>query len=60
MSKSVVTAAELELMTPAEQQALFEASIVTDLDDVPPAFLAQVRDRLEQHIDQTESAPKPK
>jgi len=48
------------LMTPAEQQALFDASIVTDLDDVPPAFLAQVRDRLEQHIDQAESAPKPK
>ena len=60
MSKSVVTAAELETMTPAEQQALFDASIITDLDDVPAEFLARVRHRLVQHIDHTESAPKPK
>jgi hypothetical protein len=55
-----VTAAELEQMTPAEQQAVFDASVVSDLSEVPPEFLSRVRSRLEQHIDQTESAPKRK
>jgi len=57
MSGNVVTAAELEKMSPAEQQALFDRSVVTDLDEVPAEFLARVRRRLEQHIDRTESAP---
>lgn len=56
MSGKVVTAAELEKMSPAEQQAHFDASVVTDLDQVPAEFLERVRSRLEQHIDQTESA----
>ena len=60
MSGNVVTAAELEKMSPAEQQAVFDASVVADLDDVPAEFLARVRRRLEQHIDETESAPKQK
>lgn len=60
MSGNVVTAAELEKMSPAEQQALFDASVVTDLDEAPVEFLARVRRRLEQHIDETESAPKQK
>jgi hypothetical protein len=47
-------------LSPAEQQALFDASVVTDLDQVPAEFLERVRLRLEQHIDETESAPKPK
>jgi len=58
VSGNVVTAAELEKMSPAEQQAHFDASVVTDLDQVPAEFLARVRLRLEQHIEQTESAPK--
>ena len=58
VSGNVVTAAELEKMSPAEQQALFDASVVTDLDQVPAEFLKRVRLRLEQHIEQTESAPK--
>jgi hypothetical protein len=60
MSGKVATAAELEKMSPAEQQALFDASVVTDLGQVPAEFLERVRLRLEQHIDQTESAPKQK
>jgi hypothetical protein len=60
VSGNVVTAAELEKMSPAEQQALFDASVVTDLDAAPAEFLARVRCRLEQHIDETESAPKQK
>jgi len=60
MSGNVVTAAELEKMTPAEQKALFDESVVTDLSQVPDEFLARVRQRLEQHIDRTESAPNQK
>lgn len=60
MPGKVVTAAELEKMSPAEQQELFDASVVTDLDQVPSEFLERVRLRLEQHIDQTESTPNQK
>ena len=60
MPGKVVTAGELEKMSPAEQQAIFDASVVTDLDQVPAEFLERVRLRLEQHIEQTESAPNQK
>jgi hypothetical protein len=60
VSRRIVTAAELEQMTPAEQQAVFDASVVTDVSQVPPEFLSRIRSRLEQHIDQTESTPKRK
>lgn len=39
------TAAEFEKLTPAEQDAEFQASIVTDLSEVPPEFLDRVRSR---------------
>lgn len=58
MPRKVWTAAELDEMTPAEVDALFQASIVTDLDQVPPEFLAKVRADLEEHIAATESARK--
>ena len=51
-----MTAAELEKMSPAEQQAVLDASVVTN--QVPAEFLARVRSRLEQHIDRTESSTK--
>ncbi len=35
MADKVWTAAELEAMSPAEQDDLFNSSIVTNLDDVP-------------------------
>jgi hypothetical protein len=34
----VITAVELDAMTPAERQAAFQASIIRDLDDVPPQY----------------------
>ena len=43
MARKVWTAAELEQLSRAEQQAIFDESIVTDLSEVPPAFLAHVR-----------------
>lgn len=55
MASRVWTAAELEQMTPAERQAIFDASIVTDLDQVPPEFLARVRARVERIIAESES-----
>jgi len=55
MASKLWTAAELERMTPAERQAVFNASIVTDLDQVPPEFLARVRGRVEKIIAETES-----
>lgn len=56
MPRKIWTAAELDEMTPAEVDALFEASIVRDLDDVPPEFLARVRARVQERIDAEESS----
>jgi len=56
MASKVWTAAELEQMSPSERHAIFEASIVTDLDEVPPEFLARVRARVEKIIAETEPA----
>lgn len=39
----IVTAAELELMTPDERHRLFNERVITDLSQVDPEFLAQVR-----------------
>ena len=61
MSGNVVTAAELEKMTPAEQKSAVRARASSPtLSQVPDEFLARVRQRLEQHIDRTESAPNQK
>jgi len=46
VSDKVWTADELQAMSPVEQDALFNESIVTDLDSVPSEFLARVRARL--------------
>ena len=40
-----------------EQQAIFDESIVTDLDEVPPAFLAQVRADAERLLGTDERRP---
>jgi hypothetical protein len=37
------TAAELERMTPEEQQRLFDEAVVKDLSQVDPEFLERVR-----------------
>lgn len=48
--RSVVTAAELEAMTPQERHDHFMSSVVTDLGQVPPAFLTAVREQLAPRI----------
>ncbi|MBL8776072.1 MAG: hypothetical protein JNK12_09080 [Acidimicrobiales bacterium] len=57
MARKIWTAAELDEMDPADVDALFQASLVKDLDDVPPEHLARVRERVQQRID-TESPPR--
>jgi hypothetical protein len=59
MPRKLWTAAELDEMTPAQVDALFRASIVKDLDDVPPAFLARVRADVEAHIAATDASQRP-
>lgn len=44
--RSVVAAAELDEMTPQERHDHFTDSVVTDLEQVPQAFLAAVREQL--------------
>lgn len=55
MPEGVVTAAELEAMSPAERRALFEASIITSLDDAPQKLVARARARIEKRIVESES-----
>lgn len=55
VSGNVVTAAQPEQMTPAERHALFEVSIITNLDGAPQHLIERARARLEQHT--TESEP---
>ena len=57
MPAKIWTAEELQRLTPAERDAIFDASIVTDLSKVPPAFLAKVRERIELRIATSESSP---
>jgi hypothetical protein len=54
----VRTAAELESMTPAERQALFEASIITDLAEAPVELVERARRRVEERI--ASDAPRPR
>ncbi len=55
MPENIVTAAELEGMSPAERRALFEASIITSLDDAPQKLVERARARVEQRIAEAES-----
>jgi hypothetical protein len=50
VERKVLTAAELERLSPAEQAAAFEASIIWDLDDAPPDLVARARARAEDRI----------
>jgi len=51
MAKRVWTAAELERLTPSEQNRLFESSIIRDLDQVPAEFLDRVRSRIAAQVE---------
>ena len=51
MAEKIWTAAQLERLSPAERHALFEASIITDLDTVAgDPLLERTRAKLEAMI----------
>jgi hypothetical protein len=54
-TRKIWTAAELEQMSPAEQDKVFEASIVRDLAEVPDEFLERLRSRANERITKLES-----
>lgn len=53
MTGKVWTAAELEDLTPAEQDELFAASLIRDPASMPPDFLEGIRQRARQRIADT-------
>jgi hypothetical protein len=55
----VWTAAELEEMTPTEQDEAFASAVVSDLDAVPANFLTRVRNRVQERIDAPRPTPGP-
>jgi hypothetical protein len=57
MARKVWTAAEMENLSRREQQAIFDESVVTDLDSVPSEFLDLVRADAERLIEVHESQP---
>ena len=59
MGQKIWTATELAGMTPSEQDAIFDASIVRDLDRVPAPILQRVRSRLEHRAARVESPNAP-
>ena len=54
VADKIWTAEELEAMTPAEQDALFESSLTTDLSNLPESFLERIRQRMRSRIGDTE------
>lgn len=55
MPRKLWTAAEMETLSRDQQQAIFDESIVTDLDQVPAEFLAQARADAERLIESRET-----
>ncbi len=55
MPRKVWTAVELEKLSRAQQQQIFDESLVTDLDEVPPEFLERIRADVRDHITEHEA-----
>lgn len=58
MADKVWTAETLESLTPEEQDAVFESSLVHDPAEVPPEFLERIRERARRRLADTQT-PKP-
>jgi hypothetical protein len=54
--RPVVTAADLDGMSPEERQAAFDARVVTDLDELPAEYVAKLQARTAALIAQREAA----
>jgi hypothetical protein len=50
LGRPIITAADLDLMTAAERKAAFDASIVTDLVQLPADYLAELRASAEKRM----------
>ena len=50
LGRPVLTAAQLEDMTPEQRTAAFDASIVTDLTVLPAGYLARLRAGAEERL----------
>lgn len=50
LGRPVITAAELDEMTVPEREAAFAASLVTDLDELPPGYVDRLRAGAEQRL----------
>lgn len=57
MKPKLWTAEALEKLSPAERHALFDESVVTTLDQAPPALVERVRTRIEQRIVNADAPP---
>jgi len=55
MAHKTWTAEELDQMSPAEQQKLFDKSIVRNLDDVPQEFLERIRAKVRRRSSETDT-----
>jgi hypothetical protein len=51
----VLTAEDLDRMTPEERQAAFDARVVTDLDELPAEYVAQLQARAAALVAQREA-----
>lgn len=54
MKPKVWSAAELDAMSPAQRKAIFDESIIWDLDDAPPGLLERARTKALRRIAETE------
>ncbi len=54
MPDDIVTAAELEKLSPAERHELLEASLVADLDEAPSHLVERAQARVQQRIAESE------
>jgi hypothetical protein len=55
MAEKVWTAEKLESLTPEEQDAVFESSLVHDPADMPPEFLERIRERARRRLTDTQT-----
>jgi hypothetical protein len=53
----LLTAADLDRMTPEERQAAFDARVVTDLSELPAEYVAQLQSRATALVARRESGP---
>lgn len=56
LCRPVLTAAEMDAMTPEQRKAAFDASIVTDLEVLPADYLARLRAGAEGRLARREAA----